>query len=121
MGILVGIAAVSAPAQVAVGVGIGPSYGYVSGPPVCTYGYYDYYPYATETATTDAASTAGTEIGIVGVTGTVGADSTAASEAAIGEATDSEATADSMVVAGSTAAAAFMVEVVTGATNQRRG
>ena len=75
----------------------------------------------TETATTDTASMAGTEIGIVGVTGTVGADSTAASEAAIGEATDSEATADSMVVAGSTAAAAFMVEVVTGATNQRRG
>ena len=79
----------------------------------------------TETATTDAASTAGTEIGIVGVTGTVGADSTAASEAAIGEATDSEATVASMVVAGSTAAAfmveaASMVEVVTGATNQRR-
>src|SRR3954462_2942339 len=45
LGILVGIAAVSAPAQVAVGVGIGPRYGYVSGPPVCTYGYYDYYPY----------------------------------------------------------------------------
>ena len=75
----------------------------------------------TETATTDAASTAGTEIGIVGVTGTVGADSTAASEAAIGEARDTEATVASMAVAGSTAAAASMVEAVTGATNQRRG
>jgi len=80
----------------------------------------------SETATTGAASTADTEIGImgvtgiVGVTGTVGADSTAASEAAIGEATDSEATVASMAVAGSTAAAASMVEVVTGATNQRR-
>jgi len=32
--------------QVAVGVGFGPGYGYVGGPPVCRYGYYDYYPYA---------------------------------------------------------------------------
>src|SRR5258708_6594619 len=44
LGILVAVAAVHAPAQVAVGVGFGP--GYVAGPPVCTYGYYDYYPYA---------------------------------------------------------------------------
>ena len=37
-------------AQVRVGVGIGPigvavGPGYVAGPPVCSYGYYDYYPY----------------------------------------------------------------------------
>ena len=31
-------------AQVSVGVAVGP--GYVAGPPVCEYGYYDYYPYA---------------------------------------------------------------------------
>ena len=30
-------------AQVSVGIGVGP--GYVAGPPVCAYGYYDYYPY----------------------------------------------------------------------------
>lgn len=38
-------------AQVAVGIGVGPvgvriGPGYVAGPPVCSYGYYDYYPYA---------------------------------------------------------------------------
>lgn len=33
-------------AQVAVGVGIGVGPGYVAGPPVCSYGYYNYYPYA---------------------------------------------------------------------------
>ena len=33
-------------AQVRVGVGIGFGPGYVVGPPVCSYGYYDYYPYA---------------------------------------------------------------------------
>ena len=33
-------------AQVRVGVGIGFGPGYVAGPPVSTYGYYDYYPYA---------------------------------------------------------------------------
>jgi len=33
-------------AQVRVGVGIGYGPGYVGGPPVCPYGYYDYYPYA---------------------------------------------------------------------------
>jgi hypothetical protein len=33
-------------AQVSVGIGYGPAYGYVGGPPVCSYGYYDYYPYA---------------------------------------------------------------------------
>ena len=33
-----------AQAQVSFGIGIGP--GYVAGPPVCEYGYYDYYPYA---------------------------------------------------------------------------
>ncbi|PYV51139.1 MAG: hypothetical protein DMG97_05475 [Acidobacteria bacterium] len=44
LGILVAVAAVHAPAQVALGVGFGP--GYVAGSPVCTYGYYDYYPYA---------------------------------------------------------------------------
>jgi len=31
-------------AEVVFGVGVGP--GYVAGPPVCPYGYYDYYPYA---------------------------------------------------------------------------
>lgn len=31
-------------AQVSVGIGVGP--GYVAGPPVCEYGYYNYYPYA---------------------------------------------------------------------------
>src|ERR1017187_5520323 len=31
-------------AQVSLGVGVGP--GYIGGPPVCEYGYYDYYPYA---------------------------------------------------------------------------
>ncbi len=43
LGILVGITALNAPAQVSVGVGIG--LGYVAGPPVCSYGYYNYYPY----------------------------------------------------------------------------
>jgi len=33
-------------AEVRVGVGIGFGPGYVVGPPVCSYGYYDYYPYA---------------------------------------------------------------------------
>jgi hypothetical protein len=33
-------------AQVRVGIGIGVGPGYVAGPPVCTYGYYNYYPYA---------------------------------------------------------------------------
>ena len=33
-----------AQAEVVFGVGVGP--GYVAGPPVCPYGYYDYYPYA---------------------------------------------------------------------------
>lgn len=33
-------------AEVTVGVGIGPAYGYVGAPPVCSYGYYNYYPYA---------------------------------------------------------------------------
>lgn len=33
-----------AQAQVSFGIGVGP--GYVAGPPVCEYGYYDYYPYA---------------------------------------------------------------------------
>jgi len=32
-------------AQVRVGIGIGVGPGYVSGPPVCPYGYYDSYPY----------------------------------------------------------------------------
>ena len=41
----------AAHAQVAVGIGIGPVYGYpapvyVDGPPVCAWGYYPYYPYA---------------------------------------------------------------------------
>jgi len=33
-------------AQVRVGIGVGVAPGYVAGPPVCSYGYYDYYPYA---------------------------------------------------------------------------
>jgi len=33
-------------AQVRVGIGVGVGPGYVAGPPVCAYGYYDYYPYA---------------------------------------------------------------------------
>src|ERR1700686_1796640 len=32
-------------AQVSVGIGVGPSYGYVGVAPVCSYGYYDSYPY----------------------------------------------------------------------------
>src|SRR6185437_12160468 len=40
----------AANAQVSVGIGVGPYYGYDGGyayaPPVCTYGYYSYYPYA---------------------------------------------------------------------------
>ena len=32
--------------QVSVGVGIGVGPGFVAGPPVCAYGYYDYAPYA---------------------------------------------------------------------------
>jgi hypothetical protein len=44
LGVLLAVAT-NAPAQVSVGIGIGP--GYVVGPPpVCRYGYYDYYPYA---------------------------------------------------------------------------
>src|ERR1700737_4356316 len=31
-------------AQVAVGIGVGPDYGYAA--PACAYGYYGYYPYA---------------------------------------------------------------------------
>ena len=33
-------------AQVAVGIGVAPGWGYNGGPPRCAYGYYDYYPYA---------------------------------------------------------------------------
>jgi len=33
-------------AQVSVGIGVGVGPGYVAGPPVCAYGYYNYYPYA---------------------------------------------------------------------------
>src|SRR5579871_855943 len=33
-------------AQVGVGIGVNVGPGYVAGPPVCEYGYYDYYPYA---------------------------------------------------------------------------
>src|ERR1700720_2429201 len=33
-------------AQVAVGVRVGPAYGYVGPAPACAYGYYGYYPYA---------------------------------------------------------------------------
>src|ERR1700726_1294924 len=33
-------------AQVSVGIGVGPAYGYVGPAPVCTYGYYGYAPYA---------------------------------------------------------------------------
>ena len=33
-------------AQVAVGIGVGPDYGYVGPAPACAYGYYGYYPYA---------------------------------------------------------------------------
>src|SRR5450432_3435196 len=33
-------------AQVRIGVGVGFGPGYVAGPPVCQYGYYDYAPYA---------------------------------------------------------------------------
>src|SRR5579864_1453400 len=33
-------------AEVSVGIGVGPAYGYVGAPPVCAYRYYDYYPYA---------------------------------------------------------------------------
>ena len=35
-----------AQAQFAVGVRVGPGFGYVAGPPVCAYGYYNYAPYA---------------------------------------------------------------------------
>lgn len=33
-------------AQVRVGIGVGVGPGYVAGPPVCQWGYYNYYPYA---------------------------------------------------------------------------
>ncbi len=33
-------------AQIGVGIGVGVGPGYVNGPPVCAYGYYNYYPYA---------------------------------------------------------------------------
>jgi len=46
LGILILVAAVSAPAQISVGIGVGPVYGGYYGPaPVCEYGYYDYSPY----------------------------------------------------------------------------
>lgn len=32
-------------AQVSIGIGVGPAYGYYA-PPACAYGYYGYYPYA---------------------------------------------------------------------------
>lgn len=35
-----------AQAQVRVGIGVGPVYGYLGPEPVCAYGYYPYYPYA---------------------------------------------------------------------------
>jgi hypothetical protein len=35
-----------AAAQVRVGIGVGPVYGYVGPEPACVYGYYPYYPYA---------------------------------------------------------------------------
>ena len=38
--------AMTSHAQVAIGVQIGPDYGFYNPPPACTYGYYPYYPFA---------------------------------------------------------------------------
>src|SRR6266542_4753304 len=49
LGTLLVIAAAAAPAQVAVGVQVGPGYydyDDLGPPPSCVYGYYSYYPYA---------------------------------------------------------------------------
>ena len=40
------VPAIHAQAQVAIGVQIGPTYGYYNAPPVCEFGYYPYYPFA---------------------------------------------------------------------------
>jgi len=42
----VAVPAVYSQAQVAIGVQVGPAYGYYDPPPVCEYGFYPYYPYA---------------------------------------------------------------------------
>lgn len=39
------VPAIYAQAQIAIGVQIGPDYGYYNAPPVCAYGYYPYYPF----------------------------------------------------------------------------
>ena len=44
--VAVALPSISSHAQVAVGVQIGPDYGFYNPPPVCTYGYYPYYPFA---------------------------------------------------------------------------
>lgn len=43
---ILAVPAIYANAQVAIGVQIGPDYGYYNAPPVCDYGYYPYYPFA---------------------------------------------------------------------------
>jgi hypothetical protein len=45
LGVLILLPATSAQAAVVVGLGVGVGPGYVSGPPVCAYGYYPDYPY----------------------------------------------------------------------------
>ncbi len=45
LAVLIVLAAVHSQAQVAIGVQIGPTYGYYNVPPPCPYGYYSYYPF----------------------------------------------------------------------------
>ena len=42
---ILAVPAIYAQAQVAIGVQIGPDYGYYNPPPVCEFGYYPYYPF----------------------------------------------------------------------------
>ena len=43
---ILAVPAIYAQAQIAIGVQIGPDYGYYNPPPVCDFGYYPYYPFA---------------------------------------------------------------------------
>jgi hypothetical protein len=45
LGVFVAVAAVPSPAQISIGVHIGPDYGYYHVPPACPYGYYPDYPF----------------------------------------------------------------------------
>ena len=45
LGVFVALAAAPSPAQVSIGIHIGPDYGYYHVPPACPYGYYPDYPF----------------------------------------------------------------------------